>query len=98
MTEPFRAEEVQAELVRAGKALEAARSLLEDAFFEDALSRGYYAILHAARAALLAEGVSVSSSSGSTTFIRTPSDQARETSSPVGEDSWRRTGRSIVGR
>lgn len=61
MTEPSRAEEVQAEFFRADKSLQAAQSLLEDDFLEDALSRAYYAILHAARAALLAEGVDVSS-------------------------------------
>lgn len=61
MTEPSRPEEVPAELLRAEKSLDAARSLLKDNFLEDALSRAYYAILHAARAVLLAEGVSVSS-------------------------------------
>lgn len=61
MTVPSRAEEVQAELLRAHKSLEAAQSLLQHNFLEDALSRAYYAILHAARAALLAEGVDVSS-------------------------------------
>jgi uncharacterized protein (UPF0332 family) len=61
MTEPSRPEEVQAELFRAEKSLAAARSLLNDDFLEDALSRPYYSILHAARAVLLAEGVSVSS-------------------------------------
>lgn len=61
MTEPSRAEEVQAELHRADKSLQVAQSLLEDNFLEDALSRAYYAILHAARGALLAEGVNVSS-------------------------------------
>ncbi|MDH4152739.1 MAG: HEPN domain-containing protein [Nitrospira sp.] len=61
MTESSRPEEVQAELFRADKSLAAARSLLNDDFLEDALSRAYYSILHAARAVLLAEGVSVSS-------------------------------------
>lgn len=61
MTEPSRLEEVQAELLRAEKSLAAARSLLRENFLEDALSRAYYSILHAARAVLLAEGVSVSS-------------------------------------
>jgi uncharacterized protein (UPF0332 family) len=37
MTELSRAEEVQAELHRADKSLQAARSLLEDHFLEDAL-------------------------------------------------------------
>lgn len=61
MTEPSRPEEVQAELLRAEKSLDAARTLLKENFLEDALSRAYYAILHAARAVLLAEGVGVSS-------------------------------------
>lgn len=61
MTEPSRAEEVYAELLRAEKSLDAARTLLKENFLEDALSRAYYSILHAARAVLLAEGVSVSS-------------------------------------
>lgn len=46
MTEPSRAEEVQAELLRAEKSLQASQSLFEDEFLEDALSRAYYAILH----------------------------------------------------
>lgn len=61
MTEPSRVEEVQAELLRAERSLQAAQSLLEKGFLEDALSRAYYAILHAARAVLLAENVNVSS-------------------------------------
>jgi uncharacterized protein (UPF0332 family) len=61
MTEPSRLEEVQSELLRDEKFLAAARSLLKDDFLEDALSRSCYSILHAARAVLLAEGVSVSS-------------------------------------
>jgi uncharacterized protein (UPF0332 family) len=61
MKEPSRPEEVQAELLRAERSLDAARILLKENFLEDALSRAYYAILHAARAVLLAEGVSVSS-------------------------------------
>jgi len=35
--------------------------LFEEELYEDALSRSYYSILHAAKAALLAENVSVSS-------------------------------------
>jgi uncharacterized protein (UPF0332 family) len=37
------------------------RLLLRDNLLEDALSRAYYAILHAARAVFLAEGVNVTS-------------------------------------
>lgn len=61
MMEPSRTEEVHAELLRAETSLQAAQSLLRNNFLEDALSRAYYAILHAARAALLSEGVTVSS-------------------------------------
>lgn len=61
MMDSSRAEEVQAELLRAKKSFDAARSLLANDFLEDAISRAYYSILHAARAVLLAEGVSVSS-------------------------------------
>lgn len=61
MTELSRLEEVQAELSRAARSLQAAQSLLDQNFLEDSLSRAYYAILHAARAALLAGGIHVSS-------------------------------------
>lgn len=53
--------EVKREFVRAQKSLQAASLLLKDKLLEDTLSRAYYAILHAARAALLMEGVSVTS-------------------------------------
>lgn len=54
-------EEIKAELLRAEKSLKAAHVLFEDGLLEDALSRAYYVILHAARAVLLAEGVRVKS-------------------------------------
>ena len=50
-------EEVTQEVRRAEKSLAAARALLAEGLLEDALSRAYYAVLHAARALLLAEGV-----------------------------------------
>ncbi len=46
------AQKTQKELVRANKALLAARALLEKRLFEDCVSRAYYAVLHAAKAAL----------------------------------------------
>jgi uncharacterized protein (UPF0332 family) len=61
MNAPSRLEEVRAELLRAERSLQAAQSLFAQDFLEDSLSRAYYAILHAARAALLAEGLEVSS-------------------------------------
>jgi len=54
-------EEIEKELLRADKSLLAAQLLLKEHLLEDCLSRTYYAILHAARAALLAHGVSVAS-------------------------------------
>jgi len=57
-------EEIQKEFLRGEQALRAAQLLLEQLLLQDALSRSYYAILHAARAALLAEGVTVTSHRG----------------------------------
>lgn len=42
----------QQEMARGRKSLRAAQTLLDSNFFEDAISRAYYAILHSARAAL----------------------------------------------
>lgn len=46
---------------RARQSLRAAELLCENRLYSDSLSRSYYAILHAARAALLTQGVRVSS-------------------------------------
>ena len=64
MTAPPPHEEIQKELLRGEQALRAAQLLLQQLLLQDALSRSYYAILHAARAALLAEGVAVTSHRG----------------------------------
>lgn len=47
------AKNVQAELMRALKSLQAAKVLQKEGLFEDAVSRAYYAVMHAAKAALL---------------------------------------------
>lgn len=44
------------ELIRAKKALLAAKTLLENQLYEDCVSRAYYSVLHAAKAALANEG------------------------------------------
>ena len=44
---------VHAEFARALKALQAAKLLQAEGLFEDAVSRAYYAVMHAAKAALL---------------------------------------------
>ena len=46
------AQKAQKELIRANKALLAAKALWENHLFEDCVSRAYYAVLHAAKAAL----------------------------------------------
>ena len=61
MTASLPVEEIKKEFHRAKKSLQSSRLLLRDNLLEDALSRAYYAILHAARAVLLAEGVTVTS-------------------------------------
>lgn len=45
------------ELARAKKALLAAKALLEKDLYEDCVSRAYYAVLHASKAALALERV-----------------------------------------
>ena len=47
----------QKELTRAKKALLAAKTLLENQLYQDCVSRSYYAVLHAAKAALTMVGV-----------------------------------------
>ena len=47
----------QKELTRAKKALLAAKTLLENRLYEDCVSRAYYAVLHATKAALVTVGI-----------------------------------------
>ncbi len=54
-------EEVNSELSRAKKTLNSAKLLLDNDYYEDAISRSYYAVLHAAKAVLILEGISTSS-------------------------------------
>jgi uncharacterized protein (UPF0332 family) len=54
-------EEIEKEIRRSKKSTRAAERLFEDGFLEDAISRSYYAILHAAKAVLLFENVQVDS-------------------------------------
>jgi len=54
-------ESSQKELVRAKKALMAAKALLEKQLFEDCVSRAYYAVLHAAKSALSREDIQTES-------------------------------------
>lgn len=54
-------EEIRLEMARAMKSFRAARKLCNEQLYEDAISRSYYAVLHAAKAALLAVGCQVGS-------------------------------------
>jgi uncharacterized protein (UPF0332 family) len=54
-------EEIKKEIERGKKSLRAAKKLFDEELFEDAISRAYYAILHAAKAVLLRENVKVDS-------------------------------------
>ena len=53
----MRETQVHAEWKRSLRAQGAAELLLEAGFYEDAVSRAYYAVLHAAKAALLARDI-----------------------------------------
>ena len=55
----MRQHQVQAEWRRAQKALQAAELLQQNGLAEDAISRAYYAVMHAAKAALLVHDVAV---------------------------------------
>lgn len=52
------------ELARAKKALLAAKILLQKELFEDSVSRAYYAVLHAAKAALSLSDIEVDTHDG----------------------------------
>lgn len=54
-------EEIRKEISRSQKSLKSAKKLFEEGLLEDAISRSYYAVLHAAKAVLLGEDVMVSS-------------------------------------
>jgi hypothetical protein len=54
-------EQAKKELARATKSLQAARMLLKNQLYEDCVSRSYYAVLHAAKAALIKIGIEAKS-------------------------------------
>lgn len=54
-------EEIKLEIERAKKSLLAATKLYDEELLEDAISRSYYATLHAAKAALLGKDIRVDS-------------------------------------
>jgi hypothetical protein len=60
---------VKAQISKSEEKLRAARLLLKDEFFDDAISRAYYAVFHAANAVLLTEGMNAESHSGLKTLF-----------------------------
>ncbi|MGH7378141.1 MAG: HEPN domain-containing protein [Candidatus Methylomirabilales bacterium] len=60
---------LQAHLEKARQKHEAAVALLKAGFFEDAVSRAYYAAFHAAQAALLTEGQQADTHKGLSTLF-----------------------------
>ena len=58
-----RAELIKGQIKKAEEKLSAAKSLHEDGFQDDAISRAYYVMFHAGSAALLSEGITVESHS-----------------------------------
>ena len=56
-------EEVKNEFFRAKKSLESAKMLFDNKAYEDSISRSYYSVLHASKAALILDGVVVTSHS-----------------------------------
>jgi len=56
--------EAKSEFIRAEKSLKSADVLLHNGFYEDAISRAYYAILRSAKASLTLMGINVESHRG----------------------------------
>jgi len=77
--------EVMILLQKARVTLQAAQVLFDTGFFEDCISRAYYAVFHAAQAALLNEGITPKTHSGTHSLFdnhfvkrnRLPRDVAR---------------------
>ena len=69
MTDANRRINIASESVRAGESMQAARLLVEAGLLNDAESRLYYAIYHAAIAVLLTEGVEPRSHAGTISLL-----------------------------
>ncbi len=64
MTNGNRQANLEDELLRGGRSLASAETLLRAGLFEDAVSRAYYALFHHVKAVLLTEGLQARSHSG----------------------------------
>lgn len=60
---------IKSQIDKSKEKLDAAKVLLEKGFIDDAISRAYYSIFHAASAVLLSEGITVESHSALKTLF-----------------------------
>ena len=67
--EPKTSDLVSIQIEKSKEKLDAAKVLLREGFIDDAISRAYYGVFHAASAVLLAEGITVDSHSGLKTMF-----------------------------
>ena len=74
--DPKKVDLIRTQIHKSEEKLKAAKTLLREGFVDDAISRAYYAMFHAASAVLLSEGITVESHGALKTifglhFIRT---------------------------
>jgi len=62
-------EMIKGQMEKSEAKLKAAKSLLKDGFYDDAISRAYYSIFHATSAVLLSEGINVETHSALKTIF-----------------------------
>ena len=67
--EPKTSDLVSIQIEKGKEKLDAAKVLLREGFIDDAISRAYYSVFHAASAVLLAEGITVDSHRGLKTMF-----------------------------
>ncbi len=67
--EPAAEELIKSQIAKSHEKLEAAKSLFKEAFYDDAISRAYYSMFHAASAVLFSEGIIVETHSALKTMF-----------------------------
>ena len=60
---------IATQIEKSNEKLDAAKTLLREGFIDDAISRAYYSMFHAASAVLLSEGITVESHSALKTMF-----------------------------
>lgn len=67
--EPAAEELIKSQIAKSHEKLKAAKSLFKEAFYDDAISRAYYSMFHAASAVLFSEGITVETHSALKTMF-----------------------------